>query len=352
MSHCSQEDPVSPAGVPERDGPGPCPLTSGPQQVGSPARLAGGRRTAARVTPTSPGPHRALSFSSHSRSGSASEMALSTQPSQPQHSPQAPEGPPRPLLPRWVLAALWPLTPAHLPEGSPRPHSCPPDLGLHRPCPSSLCPWAPPGCSGSHSRPGPSSHSAGAPGTASHTWRRQSAERRGGRQGRSGPEQPPPGAGGRSASLGSPLGSGADTSVDCPRVSRPHSFPRARDTCHHPLRDCSPPQQLRPKSSGAMRCLQHGGPPHGGRSVISIAPPRKAAYVLLLWAAPAGPGPLSSIFQFLWRVGIRPPYGGRGAWPASEPSRRGCPRPSQGIRECKSPFQQVSVRPSEPTVQS
>lgn len=33
-----------------------------------------------------------------------------------------------------------------------------------------------PGCSGSHSRLGPSSHSAGAPGTASRIWHRQSAE--------------------------------------------------------------------------------------------------------------------------------------------------------------------------------
>ena len=59
-------------------------------------------------------------------------------------------------------AAPYPLRPA-------RPHWLP-----AAPHPTAL-PQAAPGCSGSHSRPGPSSHNAGAPGTASHTWRRRSA---------------------------------------------------------------------------------------------------------------------------------------------------------------------------------
>ena len=59
-------------------------------------------------------------------------------------------------------AAPYPLRPA-------RPDWLP--AALH---PTTL-PQAAPGCSGSHSRPGPSSHNAGAPGTASHTWRRRSA---------------------------------------------------------------------------------------------------------------------------------------------------------------------------------
>lgn len=49
-------------------------------------------------------------------------------------------------------------------------------LGSAPPGPASLpAAQVSPGCSGSHSRPGPSSRSAGAPGTASHTWHRRSA---------------------------------------------------------------------------------------------------------------------------------------------------------------------------------
>lgn len=145
---------------------------------------------AAQVTPMSPGPHRALSFTSHGRSGSASQMTPSTQPSLHTHHGLW-RGCPGPLLPRWVHAVFRALTPHHLPEGSPQPHSCCPHLGLRRPHPSTLCSRALPGCSGSHSRPDPSSHSAGALGTASHTWRRRSAERTGGSQGSLRLEQPP-----------------------------------------------------------------------------------------------------------------------------------------------------------------
>ena len=85
------------------------------------------------------------------------------------------------------------------PAGSPQP---PPPL-----------PRALPGCSGSRSRPGPSSHSAGGPGTASHTWRRQSA----GGVGREGSVRP--GATSqRTAGKRRLVGGGprwADTSTDC-----------------------------------------------------------------------------------------------------------------------------------------
>lgn len=67
------------------------------------------------------------------------------------------------------------------PRGPPRVLSCHGHSRLPSPRPAGSPQLPPPlsralpGCSGSHSRPGPSSHSAGAPGTASHTWRRQSA---------------------------------------------------------------------------------------------------------------------------------------------------------------------------------